>query len=335
MRHRSAVEVGVVAALVAWAPFAVVPGAGQTPSGAKTKRTTQTETRPTTAWGDPDLQGVWSYASLTPLERPVAVAGREFFTREEAVALEAQAQADAPPAPGDPGTYNAVWWDRGKVASNLRTSLIVDPSDGRLPLTAEARQKIAARAAYLRAHPADSWLDRSPWDRCITYHGVPPISTGYNNTYQIFQTPGYVAILVENIHDVRLIPLDRRPRLSDDIRQWNGDSRGHWEGKTLVVETTNYSDKTELRFPSSPHTRAIERFTRVSDDVIDYKFIIDDPTLYTMPWTAVRPLTSLKNYRIYEYACHEGNYAMTGILAGARAEEKAAEDAAEKNGAAK
>jgi len=187
----------------------------------------------------------------------------------------------------------------------------------------------------LRAHPADSWLDRSPWDRCITYHGVPPISTGYNNTYQIFQTPGYVAILVENIHDVRLIPLDRRPRLSDNIRQWNGDSRGHWEGKTLVVETTNYSDKTELRFPSSPHTRAIERFTRVSDDVIDYKFIIDDPTLYTMPWTAVRPLTSLKNYRIYEYACHEGNYAMTGILAGARAEEKAAEDAAKKNGAAK
>ena len=335
MRHRSAIEVGVVAALVAWAPFAVVPGAGQTPSGANTKRTTQTETRSTTAWGDPDLQGVWSYASLTPLERPVAVAGREFFTREEAVALEAQAQADAPPAPGDPGTYNAVWWDRGKVASNLRTSLIVDPSDGRLPLTAEARQKIAARAAYLRAHPADSWLDRSPWDRCITYHGVPPISTGYNNTYQIFQTPGYVAILVENIHDVRLIPLDRRPRLSDNIRQWNGDSRGHWEGKTLVVETTNYSDKTELRFPSSPHTRAIERFTRVSDDVIDYKFIIDDPTLYTMPWTAVRPLTSLKNYRIYEYACHEGNYAMTGILAGARAEEKAAEDAAKKNGAAK
>ena len=335
MRHRSAIEVGVVAALIAWAPFSVVPGAGQTPSAANSRQTTKPATRPPTAWGDPDLQGVWSYASLTPLGRPAEVAGREFFTREEAAALEAQAQADAPPAPGDPGTYNAVWWDRGKIASNLRTSLIVDPADGRLPLTPEARQRIAAKAAYLRAHPADSWLDRSPWDRCITYHGVPPISTGYNNTYQIFQTPGYVAILVENIHDVRLIPLDGRPRLSDNIRQWNGDSRGHWEGKTLVVETTNYSDKTELRFPSSPHTRAVERFTRVSDDVIDYKFIIDDPTLYTMPWTAVRPLTSLKNYRIYEYACHEGNYAMTGILAGARAEERAAEDAAKKNGAAK
>jgi hypothetical protein len=144
-----------------------------------------------------------------------------------------------------------------------------------------------------------------------------------------------VAILVENIHDVRIIPLDGRPRLSANIRQWNGDSRGHWEGKTLVVETANYSDKTELRFPSSPQTRAVERFTRISDDVIDYKFIIDDPSLYTMPWTAVRPLTSLPNYRIYEYACHEGNYAMTGILAGARAQEKAAEEAANKNGAAK
>jgi hypothetical protein len=337
MRHRFAAEVAVVAALVVWAPFAVAPGAGQTPSSAaSTKRTTKTEaTTPRTPWGDPDLQGVWSYASLTPLERPAAVAGREFFTREEAAALEAEAQADAPPAPGDPGTYNSVWWDRGKIASNLRTSLIVDPSDGRLPLTPEARQRIAEKAAYSRAHPADSWLDRSPWDRCITYHGVPPISTGYNNTYQIFQTPGYVAILVENIHDVRLVPLDRRPRLSANIRQWNGDSRGHWEGKTLVVETTNYSDKTELRFPSSPHTRAVERFTRVSDDVIDYKFFIDDPSLYTVPWTAVRPLTSLPNYRIYEYACHEGNYAMTGILAGARAQEKAAEEAANKNGAAK
>jgi hypothetical protein len=164
---------------------------------------------------------------------------------------------------------------------------------------------------------------------------VPPISTGYNNTYQIFQAPGYVAILVENIHDVRIIPLDRRPRLSDSIRQWNGDSRGHWEGKTLVVETTNYSDKTQLRFPSSRHTRAVERFTRVADNVIDYQFTIDDPTVYTRPWTAVRPMTSLPNYRIYEYACHEGNYAMSGILGGARADEKAAEEAAKKKSAAK
>ena len=304
---------------------------GQAPRRPRTRRAaTKTETTPLTAWGDPDLQGVWSYATLTPLERPDSVAGREFFTREEAAGREAAAEAEAPPTPGDPGTYNAVWWDRGKIASNLRTSLIVDPPDGRLPLAAEARKRIAAKAEYARAHPADSWLDRSAWDRCITYHGVPPISTGYNNTYQIFQAPGYVAILVENIHDVRVIPLDGRPRLSDNIRQWNGDSRGHWEGKTLVVETTNYSDKTQLRFPSSPNTRAVERFTRVADNVIDYQFTIDDPTVYTRPWTAVRPMTGLPNYRIYEYACHEGNYAMRGILGGARADEKAAEEAAKK-----
>ncbi len=336
MRHRFATEVGVLAALIVWAPWAMAPDAGQTPaSAANTKGTTKTETTPRTAWGDPDLQGVWSYASLTPLERPAAVAGREFFTPEEAAAREAEAAVDVPLTPGDPGTYNAVWWDRGKVASNLRTSLIVDPPDGRLPVTRETQQRIVAQEEYARAHPADSWLDRTAWDRCITYHGVPPISTGYNNTYQIVQTPGHVAILVENIHDVRLIPLDGRPRLGDSIRQWNGDSRGHWEGKTLVVETTNYSDNTQLRFPSSRHTRAVERFTRVADNVIDYQFTIDDPTVYTRPWTAVRPLTSLPNYRIYEYACHEGNYAMSGILAGARADEKAAEEAANENGAGK
>ena len=128
----------------------------------------------------------------------------------------------------------------------------------------------------------------------------------------------------ENIHDVRMIPLDGRPRLPDAIRQWNGDSRGHWEGNTLVVETTNYSDKTELRFPASRNTRAVERFTRVSNDLIDYQFTVEDPTLYTKPWTAVRPMPRLANYQIYEYACHEGNYAMSGILGGARADEKAA-----------
>jgi hypothetical protein len=334
MRHRFATEVGVLAALIMWVPFALAPVSGQAPASAvNTKGTTKAATTPRTAWGDPDLQGVWSYATLTPLERPAAVAGREFFTREEAAAREAETEVDAPPRAGDPGTYNAVWFDRGKIASNLRTSLIVDPPDGRLPLTPEARQGIAAKAEYARAHPADSWLDRSAWDRCITYHGVPPISTGYNNTYQIFQAPGYVAILAENIHDVRIIPLDKRPRLSDSIRQWNGDSRGHWEGKTLVVETTNYSDKTQLRFPSSRNTRAVERFTRVADNVIDYQFTIDDPTVYTRPWTAVRPMTSLPNYRIYEYACHEGNYAMRGILGGARADEKAAEEAAKKKSA--
>ena len=279
---------------------------------------------PRTAWGDPDLQGVWSYASLTPLQRPAEFADKEFYTAEEAAARNVSVTLDAPPIPGNVGSYNALWFDRGKVSPDLRTSLIVEPPDGRLPLTAETRESAAADRKYRRAHPADSWLDRSPWDRCITYHGVPPISTGYNNTYQIFQTPGYVAILVENIHDVRIIPLDGRPPLGDDIRQWNGDSRGHWEGNTLVVETANYSDATRHRFPSSRNMRAVERFTRVNDSAIDYQFTIEDPTVYTRTWTAVRPMPKLEDYVIYEYACHEGNYAMTNILSGTRAEEKTA-----------
>ena len=285
---------------------------------------TDTSAPPRTAWGDPDLQGVWSYASLTRLERPVELADREFFTPEEAAELNAATSVDRPVRPGDTGNYNALWFDRGKIDSNLRTSLIVDPPNGRLPLKPEGEARVAARRDHRRLHPADTWLDRSAWDRCITYHGVPPISTGYNNTYQIVQTPGYVAIRVENIHDVRIIPLDGRPRLDDGIRQWNGDSRGHWEGDTLVVETTNYTDATEHRFPSSRNTRAVERFTRVSDDLIDYEFTIEDPTVYTKPWTAVRPMPKLTDYVIYEYACHEGNYAMANILAGERAKEKVA-----------
>ena len=307
MRHRVVAGVSVLVGVV-W--LAAVPLAGQT--------------LPRTPWGDPDLQGVWSYATLTPLQRPPELDGREFFTPEEAAERNAAVGIDRPPRPGDTGTYNVLWFDRGQILSDLRTSLIVEPPDGRLPLTPASQERVTARREYRLAHPADSWLDRSAWDRCITYHGVPSISTGYNNTYQIFQSPGYVAILVENIHDVRIIPLDGRPHLDENIRQWNGDSRGRWEGNTLVVETANYSEKTELRFPSSKHTRAVERFTRVDDNLIDYQFTIDDPTVYTRPWTAVRPMPRLQDYLIYEYACHEGNYAMTNILAGARSQEKTA-----------
>ena len=277
---------------------------------------------PRTPWGDPDLQGTWSYASLTPLQRPTNLADREFFTPEEAAARNAATSVDRPPRPGDTGTYNALWFDRGTIDPNLRTSLIVHPPNGRLPLRPEMEDRLASQREYRSLHPADSWLDRSPWDRCITYHGVPPISTGYNNTYHIVQSPGYVAILVENIHDVRIIPVDGPPPLSDTIRQWNGDSRGHWEGDTLVVETANYSDQTRLRFPSSPQTRAVERFTRVNDDRIDYQFTIEDPTVFTSSWTAVRPMLRIPDYRIYEYSCHEGNYALANILSGERQREK-------------
>ena len=267
-----------------------------------------------TVWGDPDLMGTWSYASLTPLQRPESLGDREFFTAEEAAERNLAVTLDQAPPPGSVGSYNALWFDRGAVSADRRTSLIVDPVTGRLPTRSEIVDEQAARRAYLGDHPADSWLDRSNWDRCITYHGVPPISTGYNNTYQILQTPTHVAIRVENIHDVRIIPIDGRPQLNERIRQWNGDSRAYWEDDTLVVETANFSDQSVHRFPSSRHTTAVERFRRVSDTQIDYQFTIEDPTVYTQPWTAVRPMPRLDDYIIYEYACHEGNYAMTNIL---------------------
>ncbi len=330
MRRRFVGRLHALAASVLAVCLAAVPLASQTVSqGDGTTGVEQTGMPMRTAWGDPDLQGVWSYASLTPLQRPSELADKKFYTQEEAAVRNAAVTVDRSPEAGSVGTYNALWFDRGRVDPGLRTSLIVDPPNGRLPpLTPEGQARVAERAERRRDHPADSWLDRSAWDRCITYHGVPPVSTGYNNTYQILQTPDTVAILVENIHDVRIIPLDGRPRLEARIRQWNGDSRGHWEGSTLVVETSNYSDKTDHRFPSSRNTRAVERFTRVEKNSIHYEFTIEDPTVYTAPWTAVRPMPRLHDYQIYEYACHEGNYAMTNILRGARAQERAAEDAA-------
>ena len=283
-----------------------------------------------TPWGDPDLQGVWSYATLTPLERSAELEGRAFYTPEEEAAHTKLRKSDRLDRPGvDPGGYNAHWWDGGWVLPDHRTSQIVDPPTGRLPLKDVGHARVAARGERRQMHPADSWLDRTNWDRCLTYHGVPPVGTNYNNTYQILQTPDVIAIHVENIHDVRIIPIGDRPRLDDAIRQWNGDSQAHWEGDTLVVETRNYSDRTELRFLSTPHTRAIERFTRVGPDTIDYQFTIEDEEIYTQPWTVDRPMARLDDYIIYEYACHEGNYAMTNILAGERERERrgAAEDA--------
>ena len=314
--------------LIWW--IAAPPLASQTVSaesvGAATERadTEQKWTAPRTAWGDPDLQGIWSYASLTPLQRSGALGEREFFTPQEAAARNAGSTAERPPVPGVVGSYNSHWFDRGRVDPSLRTSLIVDPPNGRLPpLTPVGKARVRARSQRVSGRP-DSWLNFPAWARCITYHGVPPVSTGYNNTYLILQTPDHVAILVENIHDVRIIPLDGRPFLDERIRQWNGDSRGRWEGDTLVVETANFSDKTEHRFPSSKNLRAVERFTRVGENTIRNEFTIEDPETYTSSWTAVRAMPRLEGYQIYEYACHEGNYAMTNALSGARAEERTA-----------
>jgi hypothetical protein len=306
----------VVAALA----LVTVSIAGQTPAGKRIW------TPPRTAWGEPDLQGKWSYATVTPLERPAGQAGRELLSAAEIARLNEEARTGADRRDGTPDAdleraYNAYWYDRGK--SSGRTSLIIDPPDGRLPpLTAEGQRRQAAGAAREAGHEYDSWVNRPLQERCITYHGVPPLPTGYNNTYQIFQTPGLVVILDENIHDVRAIPLDGRPHLGRGIRQWNGNSIGHWENNTLVVETTNYGPLTSVRFPAASETlRSVERFARVAPDQIDYRFTIDDPATYTRPWTAMLPMAGLPDYVIFEYACHEGNYSIRNVLSGARAQE--------------
>jgi hypothetical protein len=282
--------------------------------------------------GQPDLQAIWDYRSATPLERPAQFAGRETMTAEEVAAYERRAaeREDGRP-PDDPRTeqsVHAAWWlDYGKtVVKTRRTSLIVDPPDGKVPpLTAEGQQRLDARRAAARSHgPADSYENRSLWERCLT-RGVPEgmLPAGYNNNMKLVQTPGYVVIFTEMIHDARIVPMDGRPHDSPTIRKWMGDSRGHWEGNTLVVDTINFTDKTNFR-GSGANLHVIERFTRVDADTLEYRFTVDDPTTWTRSWTVAYPMLKAAG-PMYEYACHEANYGLVGILAGARAEEKAAE----------
>jgi hypothetical protein len=286
---------------------------------------------PRTPGGQPDLQGIWTNATITPLERPAELAGKQFFTEAEAAAYEKQiaVRNDVDKRPTSVETdvalgYNAAWWDRGtRVVKTLRTSLIVDPPDGKIPaLTADGERRAAALAAERKAHPADGPEDRSLGERCLVWPtGGPPMMPGpYNSNYQILQIPGYVVIFIEMIHDARIIPLDGRPHLPSTVRQWMGDSRGHWEGNTLVVDTTNFTGKTRFR-GASENLHLIERFTRSDTDTILYEFTVEDPATFTKPWTAQMTLSKSVG-RIYEYACQEGNYSMVGILSGARAEEK-------------
>ena len=303
------------------------PAASARPAVSQAPVVKKTWTAPHTSWGDPDLQGKWSYATITPLERPNNQTGKETLSAAEVAEVDEDARTSADRRDGSAEAdlaraYNAYWYDRGKSIG--RTSLIIDPPDGRLPpLTAEGRRRQAENARYLAEHEYDSWMNRPLQERCIIYHGVPPLPSGYNNTYQIFQTPGLVAILDENIHDVRMVPVDGRPHLRRGIRQWNGNSIGRWENNTLVVETTNYGPLPVFRYPVAVETlRTTERFTRVAPDRMDYKFTIDDPTTYTRPWTATLPMTNLPDYVMFEYACHEGNYSIRNVLSGARAQDR-------------
>jgi hypothetical protein len=295
-------------------------------------------TAPRTADGQPDLQGIWTNATITPLERPKELAGKEFFTEQEAAEYEKRIVQDSNrdrrgrDSDSDlSGAYNELWFDRGaKVVPTRRTSLVVDPPDGKIPpLTPEAQRAAGARAEAAKRPPAGP-EDLGLPVRCIVWptSGPPMLPTAYNNNYQILQTPGYVTILIEMIHDVRIIPLDGRPHIAKNIRQWLGDSRGHWEGKTLVVDTTNLTDKTHF-MGSGQNLHLVERFTRTDANTMLYQFTVEDPTTFTRHWKAEVPLTKAPG-PIYEYACHEGNYSMASMLKGARIQEKEAEEAAKK-----
>jgi hypothetical protein len=288
---------------------------------------------PRTADGQPNVQGIWTNETITPFERPANLRDKAFLSAAEAAALERQAagrREDEPPArSGDVGSYNQVWFDSGeRVVSTRRTSLVIDPPDGRVPLRPEAE---AARD-HASAHEGDSYEFLSVWDRCIT-RGVPGgmFPAGYNNAYQIVQTKGYVVIFYEMIHEARIIPIDGSRHPPASVRLWNGDSRGRWEGNTLVVDTTNYNDKGWVAtqaaagrikgIPQTASLHVVERFTPSDADTIDYEATLDDPTMFARPWTVSIPLHRDSSYRIYEYACHEGNRAVEGILRGARAQE--------------
>lgn len=287
---------------------------------------------PRTEHGQPDLQGVWSNAVLTPLERPEDLADKPTLTEEEARAYAEQRRAAmnrdqrADDSAADIlDAYNDFWWDSGdNVVRTRRTSLVVDPPDGRVPaLTAAARARLAEQRAA-RRDPPEGPEDLGLGVRCLYFpHAGPPMMPGsYNNHYQIVQTEEFVLIVNEMGHETRIIPLDGRGPLPRDIRQWRGSSRGTWEGETLVVETTHRRDDTPLR-GSGENMRLVERFTRVADDVLLYEFTVDDAENFERQWTVEIPSVRAEGL-LYEFACHEGNRSLPGILAGARAAERAA-----------
>jgi hypothetical protein len=322
------------AVVLAIAAFAGVRSAAQTPSAAAVpakpaSKSTWTPTR--TLDGQPDLQGYWTNATFTPLERPAEFVGKEFFTPEEAAAFEKQRVDAFLGQPADNIHYDDAIWQTEtykKSVSGLRTSLIVDPRDGRIPaLTPEARKRAADRAAR-RGNPDDAAENRTNLERCFTWGAdVPPLLPAvYYSNLQIIQGPGYVVVMTETIHSARFIPLDGRPHLGQKLRQWVGDSRGRWEGNTLVVDTTNYSDKIGFR-GAGENLHVTERFTRVDADTIRYEFTVDDPTTWTRSWSAEIPIKRMQG-PLYEYACTEGNYGLANILRGARVADAQAEAAA-------
>ena len=325
MRDRSRVSVLVTVVTLGLAPLAWA----QSGNG---------WTTPMTPWGEPDLMGVWTSATLTPLERPERFGEKAELTAEEAAAMERQtietrAENDGKAAPGSVGGYNQVWLDAGTaITGTLRTSLIIEPANGRIPwVDAAAKSDYDTEVARYGVGPFHSWTDMDTGERCIT-DGLPnmvPLQP-YNMNLQILQTPGEVVMLHEMYHELRVIPITDRPRTG--IEQWTGEARGRWEGDTLVVETVNFDDRPDAYW-SSPWRKSrstlklVARFTRVGPQSIDYTFTMEDPEVFSEPWTASAPMTTDHLSRgvtsgvIYEFACHERNYSMVNVLAGARMEE--------------
>lgn len=296
---------------------------------------------PRTVDGHPDLQGVWENNTITPVERPEVFGDKEFLTDEDVVFLQRRLQEiyaageDALFGEGvlaaafsgeivsyDPstGNYDSQWMVERKI--HRRTSQIIDPPNGQFPPRTE---KAIAASRELRewreAHPADSWLDRPLGERCVSF-GAPRLGSGYNSYWQIVQSKDHVVIYQEMAHDARIIPLVEKPHIDEDIKLWHGDSRGWWEGDTLVIETTNYSERSSSD-PDTEQVRNVERLTRISDDSLQYQLTSYDPGTYTAPYTR-EIIWDYTNDEIYEYACHEGNYGMMNILSGHRAEERMA-----------
>ena len=325
--------------------FAVVCAAAAAVSLAAAPASAQTLRTP---WGAPDLQGIWDFRTITPLERPEELGDKVFLTAEEVAAAEAaevrrnaelwEAEARRTEAGGNVGAYNNFWMDRGtNPIETRRTSLIVHPPNGRFPeLSETGARRAEARRAYVAEHPADSYTDRNTSDRCIVgFNAGPPITPlAYNQNMQLFQTPDVVVIYTEMVHTPRIVPLDGRPPLDPRIRLWSGESRGRWEGATLVVETANFNEKRQWipltsggsGVTSTADMTLVERFTRLDDDTLEYTFTVTDPGTWASDWTASMPMRRTE-IPLFEYACHEGNYSMEGILAGHRADER---EAAEK-----
>ena len=341
MRHRSlATARRLAAAAVAAAALAWMPASPAAQS--------ENPAPPRTAWGAPDLQGVWDFRTLTPFERPAELEGREVLTAEEVAEFEARRLAEFAvrddQEPADVvGNYNQFWFDPGDTAvETRRTSLVVDPPNGRIPpLTAAAARRQAEldrvrRGLLMHDVTPGGWVEDMGPDalqvRCIVgFNSGPPMTPGgYNQNFQLFQTEDHVVLLNEMVHNARIVPLDGRPHVDSGIRQWTGDSRGWWDGDTLVVETANFLRETGFRRgKSDANLRLTERFTRVSPQTLTYEATIDDPTVWTTSWTYQIPMQR-NDQPMYEYACHEGNYGLYNMLAGAREAEKAAETAASK-----